>query len=479
MSAVTLPVTLPETSTTSIDLDEPGVPHVAPHDGRLLFHVPLGTQEHVAAATESAAGGLRTWRAVSLPERIGLLLAAADRMVMESEQWARRIVVDTGKPLAEARREVLFARDLIHSATRFATAEREEPDGAASHVRRRPHGVVALVSPWNNPLAIPVGKIAPALLYGNTVVWKPAIPASRIAIALHGLLRESGLPADAVNVVLGDYRTAERLLDHPLVQAASLTGSSAAGYAAQAICGRRRIPFQGEFGGNNAAIVWSDTDLRAAAREIAVGGFGSAGQRCTATRRVIVEHRIAQDFAAELQAATDSLPWGDPSDESTVVGPLISHDACQRVADAVAAAAASGAVVHSRRDQRGSRDANGSYFPPTLIRGAASTSDIFQEETFGPVVVLHSAADWQDAIRLCNGVRQGLVASLFCRSESLQEQFLDEVHSGLLKLNQSTAGAAADAPFGGWKSSGIGPPEHGITDIDFYTRTQTVYRSRR
>lgn len=477
-SAVILPVTSRDASGPPGSAALPSVMHAAPQDGHPLFHVPVGSRQHVAAAAESAALASRPWLDVPVTERVGLLLAAADRLADGAEPWARQIVLETGKPLLEARREVLFAAELIRSTTRTALADHDVEHGGAWWVRRRPHGVVALVTPWNNPLAIPLGKIAPALVYGNTVVWKPAVPASGIAVAVDRWLRETGVPMGVVNVLLGDHSTSEHLLDHPLVHAASLTGSSAAGYAAHVICARRRIPFQGELGGNNAAIVWSDADLREAAREIALGGFGSAGQRCTATRRVIVERGILDAFAAELQAATDSLGWGDPSDESTVVGPLISLRACQRVADAVAAAKAAGAVVYARRDRRPDSAPRGAYYAPTIVRGAAPTADIVQQETFGPVIVLQAAADWDDAIGLCNGVRQGLSAALFSRSESLQQRFLDEAQAGLLKLNQATAGAAADAPFGGWKSSGVGTPEHGIADRDFYTRMQTVYPTR-
>lgn len=474
----TLPVTLLDATATTTPAARPGIAHVAPHDGRPLFHVPVGDQEHAAAAADSAARAWRAWQAVPLTERVGPLLAAADRLESAVEEWARRIVLETGKPLLEARREVQFAAELIRAATRTALADHDAEGAAGWLLRRRPHGVVALVTPWNNPLAIPLGKIAPAIAHGNTVVWKPAVPASAIAVAVHRWLLEAGLPGGVVNVLLGDHSTAEHLLDQPLVRAASLTGSSAAGYAVHAICARRRIPFQGELGGNNAAIVWSDTDLRTAAREIAGGGFGSAGQRCTANRRVIVERGVFAAFATELEAATDALGWGDPFDEATVIGPLISPQACRRVADAVAAAEEAGAVVHSRRSLPPGVDPHGAYFPPTIVRNAAQTADIVQEETFGPVVVLQAAADWEEAIGLCNGVRQGLAAALFSRSAALVERFLNEAQAGLLKLDHSTAAAAADAPFGGWKSSGVGPAEHGIADRDFYTRMQAVYHRR-
>lgn len=477
-ATATLPVTLLDATTTTTPAAGPGIAHVAPHDGRPLFRVPVGDREHAAAAADSAARAWRAWQAVPLPERVGPLLVAADRLESAAEEWARRIVLETGKPLLEARREVQFAAELIRVTSRRACVDDDAEGGAGWRMRRRPHGVVALVTPWNNPLAIPLGKLAPALAHGNTVVWKPAVPASGIAVAVHRWLLEAGLPVGVVNVLLGDHSTAEHLLDQPLVRAASLTGSSAAGHAAHAICARRRIPFQGELGGNNAAIVWADADLRAAARELAAGGFGSAGQRCMANRRVIVERGVFAAFATELEAATDALGWGDPFDEATVVGPLISPHAVRRVAAAVAAAEAAGAVVRVGREGGPSLDPRGAFHPPTIVRAVAPTAEIVQEETFGPVVVLQAAADWPEAIGLCNGVRQGLAAALFTRSTALRERFLDEAEAGLLKLDQSTAGAAADAPFGGWKASGVGPAEHGVADRDFYTRMQTVYPGR-
>ncbi len=477
-TAAWLPVTLLDAAATTTAAAAPGIAHAAPHDGRPLFRVPVGDREHAAAAADSAARAWPAWQAMPLAERVGPLLAAADRLESAAEEWARRIVLDTGKPLVEARREVQFAAELIRVVSRTACANDGAEGPAAWRLRRRPHGVVALVTPWNNPLAIPLGKIAPAIAHGNTVVWKPAVPAAGIAVAVHRWLLEAGLPGGVVNGLLGDHSTAEHLLDQPLVRAASLTGSSPAGYAAHAICARRRIPFQGELGGNNAAIVWADADLQAAARELATGGFGSAGQRCTANRRVIVERSVLEAFATELEAATDGLGWGDPFAASTVVGPLISLQACRRVAATVAAAEAAGAVVRTRRECGPGLDPHGAYYPPTIVRAAAPTAAIVQEETFGPVVVLQAAADWQQAIGLCNGVRQGLAAALFTRSAALRERFLDEAQAGLLKFDQSTAGAAADAPFGGWKSSGIGPAEHGVADRDFYTRMQTVYPGR-
>jgi acyl-CoA reductase-like NAD-dependent aldehyde dehydrogenase len=328
-------------------------------------------------------------------------------------------------------------------------------------MRYRPRGVIAVVTPWNNPVAIPLGQIAPALLYGNAVVWKSAPVAAAISDRLMHLIEVAGCPPGLVSVVHGDGATAERLLADDGVDAVTLTGTEATGYVAQAICAQRHVPLQAELGGNNVAIIWSDANVEAAAFAVAEGAFGFAGQRCTANRRVIVERACWDDFLTHLKQAVEAL------DAETDVGPLISPAKRDQVAALVARA---GAVVLQGR----SSDAPG-FFPPTVIRCDDPACEVVQEETFGPVMVLQPATDFDHALSLCNGVRQGLVAALFSHSTERQARFLDEAHAGILKINLATADADAEAPFGGWKASGIGPPEHGASDREFYMRTQTVY----
>jgi acyl-CoA reductase-like NAD-dependent aldehyde dehydrogenase len=289
---------------------------------------------------------------------------------------------------------------------------------------------------------------------------------------------DAGLPANVVTLVQGDGTTAETLMADRNVDAVTLTGSLAAGHAAQTICAGRCAPFQGELGGNNAAIVWSDADLRFAARCVARGGFGSAGQRCTANRRLIVEETCYPEFLQALRDATATMPWGDPLDEETEVGPVISSAALRRIAAVIERAGAAGHdVISPHRDSRSADELlrRGWYVPPTLICCDDPAAEIVQEETFGPVVVIQRAKDWEHAIALCNGVRQGLAAAVFTDSLERQQRFLAEARAGLLKINASTAGAAPDAPFCGWQTSGVGPPEHGAADIEFYTRSQTIY----
>ncbi len=455
--------------------------HVSPRDAAdILWRVPIGTHEHVCVATRAARSAWSDWQTVPLSQRVEQLCQVADRLTDEMADWAVQIALETGKPVREARLEVTFAADLLRVAAQTATSSNGMVKGRGWRLRRRPIGVVAIITPWNNPLAIPLGKLAPALLFGNTVVWKPAIPGASVAARVFDLLREIGLPPGLVNIVQGDRSTAEAVMSDPDVNAVSLTGSSLAGCVAQVVCARRGIPLQAELGGNNAAIVWSDANLEEAAQQIAWGGFGSAGQRCTANRRVIVAESVYGEFVEQLRTAIGQLPFGDPLDEATVVGPVVSQEAMNRIAATVDRARRAGAVVYveqARTSDENSSLGRGCYYPPTLICCPDLSAEIVQEETFGPVVVVQSAKSWRQALHLCNGVKQGLAAAVFTQSPELQQQFLNEACAGLLKINASTAGAAGEAPFGGWKASGIGPPEHGVADVEFYTRLQTVYQS--
>jgi acyl-CoA reductase-like NAD-dependent aldehyde dehydrogenase len=388
------------------------------------------------------------------------------------------MAVETGKPVTQGRAEVTRTVALLEAAMRRATDPLEASCGVDSVMRFRPVGVISIVTPWNNPLAIPLGKIGPALFYGNTVVWKPAPAGSPLAVKMMELLRLAGCPAGVVNVVSGDRSTALALMADPRVDAVTFTGSSAAGYWAQDICARRRVPLQAELGGNNAAIIWRDCDLEEAAFQVAEAAFGFAGQRCTANRRVVVDSHCYDAFLKHLEPAVAGLVWDDPLNDPTQVGPLISLEARSRVAALVERAkpAAEAVLVPHRADSNyDDLSRKGAYLPPTVICCNDTTHEVVQEETFGPVLVVQQARDWSQAMHLCNGVKQGLVAALFSRSKELQKRFLEEAQAGILKINTATAGADAEAPFGGWKASGVGPPEHGISNREFYTRTQSIY----
>ncbi len=423
-------------------------------------------------ASSSARRAAAEWRAVAPDERARTLEALAERLEADAPALARELATEIFKPVTLGEAEVRRTAELLRRAAALRLPAPSRAGPASSH-RRVPLGVVAVVTPWNNPLAIPWGKIGPALALGNTVVWKPAPAGTRLAERSLDLARDVGLPKEVVTLVPGDRRAAAAVMSDPGVDAVSVSGSSAAGWAAQEICARRRIPIQAELGGNNAAIVWEGADLRRTASLLVQGAFEFAGQRCTANRRVVVEDRLHFTLLELLSAAAATLPWGDPLDPATRVGPLVSEEARDRVAAALADAAAGGARLVTPHTL--TPIGPGAWYPPTIVVGAAHESAIVQEETFGPILVLERASSFDEALLLANGVRQGLVAAIFAGPGPWRTRFQRTAAAGILKWDASTSDADADAPFGGWKASGLGPPEHGPGDVEFYSRLQAIY----
>jgi acyl-CoA reductase-like NAD-dependent aldehyde dehydrogenase/nicotinamidase-related amidase len=446
---------------------------------RLLWEVPIAGRDQVAQAAQAARQAAHSWRHVDPQDRAKILRRLRQLLDSDVPSLANQIAEEVGKPVTQAVAEVRRTQDILEDIAARSGEPLEIQSTADARYRYRPLGVVALVSPWNNPLAIPVGKLAPALLYGNTVLWKPAPAGTALASRLVELLHAAGCPEGVVSLVTGDHTTAQLLTNTDEVDAVTLSGSLSAGYALQEICARRHIPFQAELGGNNAAIVWEDADLADAATRIAEAAFGFAGQRCTANRRAIVAATCYESFLQRLHEAVANLVWGDPLERTTQVGPLISLAKREQVAALVNRAAATGArilVPHVGQANAKHLQQAGAYYRPTIVCVDQPAQEIVQEETFGPVLVVQRAGDFASALTLCNGVHQGLVAALFSASRDLQNRFLDKVQAGIVKLNRSTADADARTPFGGWKASGAGPPEHGPADREFYTRTQAVYQ---
>jgi len=458
--------------------------HICPYDRqRLLWEVPIETANAVKTHAAALAGRTRENDAESLKARASMLRQVAAALQENSDPLALEIMTDVGKPITMARAEVQRAAALLHAVADRADEVLEEKTSAMTRCRRRPLGVIGLLTPWNNPLAIPVGKLAPAILYGNAVLWKPALPGSRIAQSLLTLWRR-GDPAVPITLITGDAQTAIALAGDPHVDAMTLSGSELAGYAIGEIAARRTIPFQAELGGNNAAIVAEGADLAAAARQIAAGAFGFAGQRCTANRRAIVFKSLSAQFQQALIADTRQLPFGPPEDPTTAIGPVISDHKRRQLLALFSRARDQGAslVLPHGGDVPGTAPdylaAVGSYCAPVIALAGDPQSEIVQHESFGPLLVLQEADSFDHALELCNGVRQGLVAALFGGTGDQVSRFLAQARAGILKLNQSTMEADAVSPFGGWKASGIGPPEHGIADRDFFTRLQTLYDTR-
>ncbi len=442
----------------------------------VLAQVSTADRQDVDKAVRAAEIAQQNWQHRPLDERTVNLNQWAERLTARSDELAESMATEIGKPITDAEEELRRAISHVRSSVKLIVEGGEPSLSADSSVRVRfqPHGVVGLITPWNNPVAIPVGKIAPALAFGNGVVWKPAIEAPRTAMLLIETLGEAGFPAGLVNLLFGGSETARFLIDHAGTDAISLTASIAVGNQAAARCLIHHKPFQAELGGNNAAIVLGDCDLRRECPGMAAAAFSFAGQRCTSIQRFIVERSRLAEFEREITSAVTALTVGHPQDRNTAVGPVISENHLGRIRTTIRHAVASGGRLLCGGDRPEGFE-RGCWLAPTLLADLSPDSAVAQTEIFGPVAMIFPAEDLDEAIEIANGVPQGLVAALYTNNGSAQRQFSDAIEAGLIKLTAGPPNVHPDAPFGGWKASRIGPPEHGIWDREFYTRVQAVY----
>lgn len=428
---------------------------------------PTGANDGVATAVATARVAWTDESADWTATRAALL-AWADLIEAASEELGLEIMRDVGKPITMARDEVRYAAASVRDVVRWRDDFKGERNGQVGVAVRRALGVVAVLTPWNNPVSIPVGRIAPALAYGNAVVWKPAPAVEGVSRRLRALALKAGLRGGWLQLCEGGAEEGRRLVWNPQVDAITFSGSLARGRLVLAAGAERLIPCQLEMGGNNAAIVADDADAEAAADAVLAGAFGFAGQRCTANRRVIL---LPGGRDAFLRRARERLTiWtpGDPLDEACRIGPVKDAAAAVRIEAVLARATAAGARVLRAGATAGPRNV-----APALVEGAGEDTEIVREETFGPVLVVQEARDWADALRLLNAVQQGLVAALFSKSDERWEKFKAGANAGILRHNSATAGVLDGLPFGGWKASGWGGAEHAEADALFFTRHQT------
>jgi len=440
-----------------------------PSDVVLEFEPAAGPA--IAAAVDRAREAQAKWALVPAAERGGALEAAAMQLRARSDDFADLIVREVGKPVREARGEVERAIRVLHYYGQLVLVPDGEtyPSGDQSSwlfVRRRPLGVCGLITPWNFPLAIPMWKAAPALAFGNAVVLKPAPEASSLAV-LMGELLSRHLPAGCFEVVLGDGAQGQALVEHDTVRAVSFTGSVAVGHRVAAAAASRGARVQCEMGGLNASVVLRDADIEAAARTIAAAAMGYAGQKCTATSRVIVERGIAPGLRDALVGAVEELSVVDPASENCVVGPVITRAARDNVLAAVQRSG--GRLLTGGKPLAES----GYYVAPTLVELEDRQDVLAQQEVFGPVAAVMTAKTASEAIDIANGTRYGLSAALFTKDLDAAMHFVQRMESGLVRINASTSGVDYYAPFGGIKDSSHGPREMGVAGRDFFTETRT------
>ncbi len=430
------------------------------------------TRRAIGAAEEAFPG----WKTTLPSARGAVLTRAAEIIESRADELAELMAREVGKPMAESRAEVARAAAIF----RYYGSEGWRMPGVMPPSTRpgvqvasirEPLGIVALITPWNFPLAIPSWKMAPALISGNAIVIKPATDASLSAATLVGILSEAALPDGVLNMVTGSGSTVgDALVTDPRVEALSFTGSTPTGLGIQERAIGKKV--QLEMGGKNPFVVMEDADLSDAAAKVAYGAFGFAGQKCTASSRAIVVESVYDEFLDELKSATENTKFGDPMADDTVAGPVVNKSQYDSILEAIETARGNGRMV-MEGGATGPED-EGYFISPVIVADVDNSSETAQEEIFGPVLAVIKARDFDHAVELANGTRYGLTAGIATRSLRYSHEFSARSQTGLVNVNLPTAGLEFQVPFGGNKESGVGGREQGHAALDFYSTWKTI-----
>ncbi len=448
----------------------------------VLGIVRQATREEARSAVEAAAEAFAGWRATPAPVRGRIVATAARLMEGKKEELAEILTREEGKTLSESRgelqRSINVAEFCAGEARRMTgeTIPSELPLNFAYTIKQ-PLGVVACVTPWNFPVAIPVWKIAPALVAGNSVVFKPASLTPATAVRIVEIFEEAGIPPGVLNLILGSGSEAgDEIISHPAVKAVSFTGSNEVGIRLYEQVSRRGAKVQCEMGGKNPVIVLEDADLDLAVESTAQGAFGSSGQRCTATSRAVVVNDIADEFVERVAQRAESMRIGDGMDPATEMGPSVDESQFKTVLRYIDIGREDGATLICGGSQAtGDGLDKGFFVRPTVFDHVSPDMRIAREEIFGPVLSVLRVKDFDEAMQVANDCEYGLSSSIFSNDAARIFRFVDEIETGMTHINSPTTGGEAHIPFGGIKGTGIGDREQGSTALDFYTELKVVY----
>ncbi|MEC0264580.1 alpha-ketoglutaric semialdehyde dehydrogenase GucD [Paenibacillus anseongense] len=435
-------------------------------------------EEAVGAAKEAKMG----WRKLSGLARGEFLFKAANQIEQRLDEIAEMMTREMGKTLPEAKGEtargVAILRYYAGEGMRSIGDVIPSSDSAAlMFTSRAPLGVVGVITPWNFPVAIPIWKMAPALIYGNTVVFKPAQETAVTAALFMECFHAAGLPAGVINMVTGDGGLiGQAMADHPDIQGITFTGSNVVGKRVGQSALARGAKYQLEMGGKNPVIVARDADLDLAVDATISGGLKSTGQKCTATSRVIVHSEIYEAFKMKLLEKVQNIRLGSGLEAATWMGPLASENQFRTVLSYITKGVEEGGTLLCGGGKGLGRDLEAGYFvEPTIFENISSSMTIAQEEIFGPVLALIKVDSLEEAIQIANDVKFGLSASIFTRDISTMLTFMQDIDAGMVRINAESAGVELQAPFGGVKQSSSGSREQGQAAIEFYTDIKTIF----
>jgi acyl-CoA reductase-like NAD-dependent aldehyde dehydrogenase len=453
-----------------------------PADNReVIGRFQQGTAADVAMAIRAAAAAQPMWHRTPAPKRGEILYAFGALMAQHKERLARAMTREMGKVLAEARGDVQEGIDICFlmagEGRRMAgeTVPSELPDKWAMSIRQ-PLGVAGIITPWNFPIAIPCWKMMPALVTGNTVVFKPSSDTPHCATLLVELMAEAGFPAGVVNVVTGaGAEVGNAIIDNPDVAVVSFTGSSTTGTGIAERAGRKLKRLSLELGGKNGVVVLADADLDLATDGIVWSAFGTTGQRCTACSRVIVEQSVLDPLLQRLEDRTRELRLGSGLDPDVDVGPLINGAALDKVSSYIEIGRTEGELVAGGGRALDHHLAHGHFFQPTIFAGVKPMDRIGQEEIFGPVLSVIPVADYAAAVLALNQTRYGLSSSIFTRDVNQAFRAMRDFETGIVYVNAGTTGAETHLPFGGWKETGNGHREAGHAALETFTEWKSIY----
>ncbi|HYO46160.1 MAG TPA: aldehyde dehydrogenase family protein [Gemmatimonadota bacterium] len=436
----------------------------------------------VERAVESAVRGFKEWSRVPAPKRGEVLKRAGDLLTERKEELADGMTREMGKPLVETRGDVQEAIDTAYYAASegrrlFSHTAPSELRDKMGFAIRRPAGVFGIITPWNFPMAVPSWKILPALCCGDAIVWKPAQDTPWTAVKFVEILLEAGIPPDAVQLLTGfGGEVGAPIVSHPKVRGVSFTGSTAVGCRIAATCGEMGKPVSLEMGGKNAQLVMDDADLDLAIEGVLWGAFGTTGQRCTATSRLILHQAIHDEVVGRLTERAKKLKLGDGRRKGIDVGPMINEDSRDKVEKYVRIGQDQGAtMVTGGEIPTGDKFDKGWFYRPTIFTGVTPKMRIAQEEIFGPVLSVIQVKDFDEGIEVMNGVRYGLSSSIYTSDVSRAFHAIERIEAGITYVNGPTIGAEAHFPFGGVKDTGNGHREGGWPVYDFFSDLKTVY----